>query len=188
MKSYKDFLNESKGSIDHIDVGYFDDYVEDVDGFDKKDAKKIFKETDPGAFNYVDSDWGSEFDEVEDYLKKNKIPHMYVNNMGESGIIWLSESLNESKVSHLKGNDREWGDKDHGGIMRYVLGDKGAFVQTDHMYMEEPVMQNNKYMLVKGYYDYIDDQMNAYLVINKKKNKIVDYQVWKYDNLKKMYF
>jgi len=102
-------------------------------------------------------------------------------------------NVNEAKkrYNNIKGLNREFGDGDEydTGIQRYWGNErKGTFVYAYNSQIENPMAETPKHILVSGYEDYGDDTKNAFLVINKKKREIIDYDVWDYDNLLPIYF
>lgn len=93
------------------------------------------------------------------------------------------------RIYPIEGLNREFGDDDFGGIQRY-WSDKpeGTFVYAYNEEIKNPVLESDKHILVKGYEDYVDDTKNAYLIIDKNKNTIIDYALWDYEDLVPIYF
>ena len=186
MFAYESRVNESRfKSFHHVAILADDVFDIDLKGTDKE-------------FTYTDADGNIIKVKVINPNKANVDGKMYnildfAKLISGDDMSVLESKVNEAKkrYNNIKGLNREFGDGDEydTGIQRYWRNErKGTFVYAYNSQIENPMAETPKHILVSGYEDYGDDTKNAFLVINKKKREIIDYDIWDYDKLLPIYF
>ena len=179
-------INEDKfakgGKIKELETDEFTYYV-DEDG----ENVEMYRNSDNSLVSdnyFAENDLYERMQEIANGREK----YVYIN---PDSLEYLDEYKygKGGRIYAIKGLNQKFGDKNLGGIMRYwSKKPEGTFVYAYNLEIKYPELENDKYILVEGFEDYGDDTKNAYLVINKNKNKIVDYDLWNYDKLLPIYF